>query len=85
MTEYTSENIFMQNSTSGGIQREHYIYWKKRKMFSTKYIASLAMLYEETLDLAENIFVKSAWSAPTGQRHRQSSGSLYHLSTLYPD
>ena len=20
-----------------------------------------------------------------GQRHRQSSGSLYHLSTLYPD
>ena len=29
-------------------------------MFSTKYIASLAMLYEETLDLAENIFVKSA-------------------------
>ena len=44
MTEYTSENIFMQNSTSGGVQWEHYTYLKKRKMVSTKFIASLAVL-----------------------------------------
>ena len=65
MTEYTSENIFMQNSTSGGVQWEQYIYLKKRKMVSTKFIAlplwSCYIKKHWMLDLAENIFFKTAF------------------------
>ena len=90
MTEYTSENIFMQNSTSGGVQWEHYIYLKKRKMVSTKFIASLAVLlyiicFYHLCFLETFVLISAFCLICTGQRHRQSSGSLYHLSTLYPD